>query len=67
MEKKRKRKLTRETDKFDQKHWRPDETGNPKPTVEPIHPAMCISLMLCYQCAELEKLNMFGLIQGWGL
>lgn len=67
MDKKRKRTLTRETDKVGQKHWTQDETGNPKPIVAPIHPALCISLMFGYQCAGLETLKMFGLIRGWGL
>lgn len=45
----------------------PEETEYPKPMVAPIHPAVCISLMPDYWCAELEKTDMFGLIQDWGL
>lgn len=29
------------------------------------YPAVCVSLMLGYQCAELEKADPSGLIQGW--
>lgn len=33
---------------------------------EPFYPSVCVTLMLGYQCVELEKVDPFGLIQCWG-